>query len=204
MTTRDKASSIPEISPRIHWVRLSLTFLGVLALSFGFAFLIQHLLSKASIPIYKFAWLAYLLVFVMSIVANLSVIVPVPFGLSIMIAAATKWNPVLIVLAGSAGGAIGELSGYLAGYLGNKLAIPENTAFYQRIERWVLRYGVWAIFFLALQPVIPFDVGGFIAGTTRMPLRKFLPALWLGKLPKYLVLVYTGIGIINFLPSWLR
>jgi uncharacterized membrane protein YdjX (TVP38/TMEM64 family) len=58
---------------------------------------------------------------------------------------------------------------------------------------------MWAITFLAFQPVIPFDLGGLIAGTARMPLRKFLLGLFLGKFPKYLILAYAGVDLIHLL-----
>jgi membrane protein YqaA with SNARE-associated domain len=116
-----------------------------------------------------------------------------------MIAAATEWNPVMIALAASIGGTLGELSGYYAGYLGKKIAIAEYMAGYDRFAGWMHRYGMWAIFLLAFQPIIPFDIGGMIAGAARMPLRKFLPALWVGKFLKYVILCYSGIGLIQFL-----
>jgi uncharacterized membrane protein YdjX (TVP38/TMEM64 family) len=189
---------------RIYWTRLILTFIAVIVISYGLASIVQTFVPKAGLAMYNFAWLAYIMVFLLTIVANISIIVPVPFAVSIMIVAATKLDPLLVAFVGSLGGAIGELSGYYAGYLGKKIAIPEDIGLYQRIRRWISRYGVWAIFFLALQPVIPFDIGGFIAGAAKMPVRKFWPALWLGKFPKYLVITYAGVGLINFLPSWLR
>jgi uncharacterized membrane protein YdjX (TVP38/TMEM64 family) len=60
------------------------------------------------------------------------------------------------------------------------------------------RHGLWAIAFLAFQPVLPFDIGGIIAGAAKMSLWKFLPALWLGKFPKYLILTYLGVEVIHF------
>ncbi len=189
---------------RVQWLKLVLTFLVMIALSFGLVYLFQNLISRFNLPIYKYAWLAYLLIFGISLIANLSVLVPVPFAASIMVAAATTWNPLLVAFFGSLGGSLGELSGYYAGYLGTKLAIPESTMGFKLIERWLQRYGVWAISLLALQPILPFDIGGFIAGAGKMPIRKFLPALWLGKFPKYIFLIYVGIGLINFLPSWLK
>jgi len=73
--------------------------------------------------------------------ANLSVIVSIPFAASIMIAAATKWNPLLIALFGSIGGSIGELSGYYAGYLGKKIAIRGEVIGYGRVEHWIHHCG---------------------------------------------------------------
>jgi len=119
-----------------------------------------------------------------------------------MIAIATKWNPVMVALAASIGGTLGELSGYYTGYLGKKIAIDEHAVRYKRVAGWMRRYGLWAILFLAFQPVIPFDLGGLIAGGARMPLWKFLPALWAGKFLKYIILCYSGLGLIRLLPFW--
>ncbi len=184
---------------RVRWVRLGLTFAVFVGVSFALAYLFQRLLGELHFPIYRLAWLACLIVFGTSLLANLTIIAPVPFAASIMIAAAAKWNPALIALAGAAGGSIGELSGYYAGRLGKKLAIPDSIIGYARVEGWVKKYGIWAIIVLAFQPVIPFDIGGFVAGTARMPLRKFWVGLFLGKFCKYVIIAYAGVDLIHAL-----
>jgi len=177
-----------------------ISLVSLIAISFGLAYLLQSLGERFMLPLDKFAWLAYLSVFGATLLCNLTVIAPVPIATSLMIAAATRWDPVMMALVASVGGTLGELSGYYAGYLGKKIAIAEYVAGYDRFAGWIQRYGVWAIFLLALQPIIPFDIGGMIAGAARMPLRKFMPALWAGKFPKYVIFCYSGIGLIQFLP----
>ncbi len=198
--TENTENTTTKRANRIYWLRLTVTLLVAIIISFGLSYLLQNSIVRFDFPLYEFAWLAYLIVFGISLAANLSIIVPVPIAVSTMIAAATKWDPVLLALFASIGGAIGELSGYYAGYLGKRIAIPEEVIGYRRIEGWVQRYGVWAIFFLGIQPIIPFDIGGFVAGAARMPIRKFLPALWAGKFPKYVIFTYAGIGLINYIP----
>ena len=201
MTVTNNNSDIaPKRGGQIHWLTLAIALLVLVALSFGLAYLLGYVAEKLNLPLYDFAWLAYLIVFATSLASNLTIIAPVPFAASIMVAAATEWNPVLITLFASIGAAIGELTGYYAGYLGKKLAISENVAWYGRIERWIQRHGVWAIIFLSFQPIIPFDIGGMIAGAAKMPLHRFLPAVWLGRFPKYIIITYAGIGLIHFLP----
>jgi uncharacterized membrane protein YdjX (TVP38/TMEM64 family) len=185
---------------RVPWVKLLIAFVLIIALSFGFSFLLHSLIHRYDIKIVDYGWLAYLIVFGTSLVSNLTIIAPVPFATGIMIAAATEFNPFLISLFASAGGALGELSGYYAGYLGRKLAISDRIMGYSRLEAWINKYGAWAIFILAVQPVLPFDIGGLIAGAARMPLQKFLPALWAGRFIKYLALVYAGMRI--FIYGW--
>ena len=185
-----------------NWLRLTTLLIGLVALSFGLAYLLQDLGMRFQLPLHELAWLAYLSIFVTTLVCNFTIIAPVPVATAIMIAAATRWNPVMVALAASIGGTLGELSGYYAGYLGKRIAIAEHIGGYNRVTNWMNRYGLWAIFFLALQPILPFDIGGLVAGASRMPLYKFLPALWAGKFLKYIIFCYFGIGLIRFLPFW--
>jgi membrane protein YqaA with SNARE-associated domain len=182
----------------IRWVKLGLTFFAFVAVSIGFGFLIQFLFTNFKIPLDVPIWLALLIIFTVLFLVNLSLFIPLPFGVSIMLVAAAHWNPVLVALAGALGGGLGELSGYYFGYLGKKVAINENTPTYKTVHRWIQKYGMWAIAFLAFQPIIPFEIGGFIAGVARMPVSKFLPAIWIGKFPKYLFLIYLGSSIFQF------
>jgi uncharacterized membrane protein YdjX (TVP38/TMEM64 family) len=92
------------------------------------------------------------------------------------------------------------MSGYYAGVLGKKVALANETKGYQLMKKWIDKYGFWAIAFLSFQPVLPIEIGGIIAGAAKMPVAKFLPALWVGKFPKYLILIYAGLGLIRFLP----
>jgi uncharacterized membrane protein YdjX (TVP38/TMEM64 family) len=184
----------------IRWLKLGLTFLGFLVVSLGLGYLIQSLLAGFKIPVNLPLWAVLLLIFGVLLIVNLTFL-PLPFGVSIMLAAAAHWNPVLVALVGSLGASLGEFSGYLFGYLGKRISIDENTPGYKMVRGWILKYGMWAIAFIAFQPVIPFDIGGFIAGVVRMPVRQFLPAIWIGKFPKYLILIYLGETLIRLLPQ---
>lgn len=185
------------------WLKLAAIFVIVIAVSFLVAYWFQKLVDSLNLPVDRYAWLAYLVVLVVTLVANLTILAPVPIAVIVMTVVAKEWNPALAALAAAIGGSIGELSGYFAGYAGRKIAIPSDLVGFGRVEKWINHYGAWAIVFLAFQPVIPFDVGGLIAGMAKMPLHKFFPALFIGKLPKYLLMAYAAVGLINFLPkSW--
>lgn len=188
--------------PRIPWGRLALAFVALIVLSFGLNYLLQSMVTGLHIPVKDFGWLAYLVVFGTSLLSNLTIVAPVPIATSIMIAVATEFSPLIIALFASAGGALGEMSGYYAGYLGRKIALTDQLMGYSRIEGWVQRNGAWAIFIIAVQPILPFDFGGMIAGAAKMPLRKFMPALWAGRFVKYLLVIYAGLGVIKFTQFW--
>jgi membrane protein YqaA with SNARE-associated domain len=189
----------PDQNGKIHWVKLTILFVGFLVVSAGIGYLLQILLVRFHIPEGIPAWLVYLILFGVTLVVNLSLI-PLPFALSLMIAASTKWNPIMVALSASLGASIGEFSSYLIGYFGTKIAINDKIIGYQMIQKWIKRWGVWAIAFLSFQPILPIEIGGFIAGLAKMPVRLFLPALWLGKFPKYLIVIYAAQGIIHFIP----
>ena len=182
----------------VRWRRLTIMVASLIIISLGLAYLFQKLLIPVQPVLNRFAWLAYIGVFVVQLLSNLTIIAPVPIASAIMISIAAQWNPFLVALFASLGGTLGELSGYFAGYIVEKAAINKSMPGYNRIRGWMNRYGPWAIAFLAFQPVLPFDIGGIIAGAARMSLWKFLPALWLGKFPKYLILTYFGVGVIHF------
>ena len=195
-TKEDSSKGIP--AQRIHWLRLALIGLAVAAISVVFSVVLIHVI-RAHFTLPKNPFVGYLSVFAIVLVLNLSFI-PIPFVITIMIAAAAAWNPLLVALVGSLGSCFGEMSGYYAGVLGNKIAIPDDLNGYRLMKRWIDKYGFWAIAFISFQPLLPIEVAGIISGAARMPVRKFLPALILGKVPKYIILVYAGLGIIHFIP----
>ncbi len=193
----------PPKGRRGRWIILVAVFIGFLLISAVFGYLIQHFLSRFHISRDIPTWLVFLIIFGVALVANLSA-VPLPFAISLMVVAAMTWNPVLVALFGSLGATFGEFSSYIIGRFGGRIAISEKVAGYQTVQRWIQRYGAWGIAFLSFQPIIPFEIGGFIAGLARMPVHLFLPALWLGKFPKYLLLIYAALGLIHFFPVFPR
>jgi uncharacterized membrane protein YdjX (TVP38/TMEM64 family) len=184
---------------KIQWRRLILIFIAFLIISAILGYYLQILASRFHIPQGISAWLVYLIIFGTTLVINLSII-PLPFALSLMIMAAHTWNPILVALSGCLGASLGEFSSYLIGYFGTRVAIHQEVMGYKMIQGWIKRYGFWAIVFLSFQPILPIEIGGFIAGLTKMPVQRFLPALALGKFPKYLILIYAAEGIIHFIP----
>jgi membrane protein YqaA with SNARE-associated domain len=201
---KDTRDMVTKPGSNVHWVKLLIAFGGLIAISFGLAALMNLAKNRLNIDLFQFELLAYVSVFAAALIANLTIIAPVPFAIAVMVSAAQNFNPVIVSLCAAAGGTIGELSGYYAGYWGRKIAISDSIVGYKRIEGWVNKYGPWAIVVIAFQPIIPFDMGGIIAGAAKMPIYKFLPALFAGKFPKYLILTYVGLGAISFLPAWLQ
>ena len=133
--------------------------------------------------------LGYLGVFVIAVLANATVILPVP-GIAVVFAGGGVLNPLLVGLIAGVGEPLGELTGYLAGYGGS--AVAENRELYERIRRWMERRGFMTLLVLSAIPNPLFDLAGMAAGMLRYPISKFLLACWIGKTFKALVIAYLG------------
>ena len=139
--------------------------------------------------IQEFETYGYLGAFLISVVANATIVLPMP-GLLILIGIGTVFNPILVGVAGAAGGAIGETTGYAAGRSGRGLVGSEKI--YARAERWIRKRGFLTIFLFSLLPFLPFDMAGMVAGVLRYSLWKFLLACFLGKALLYIAMIQTG------------
>jgi len=142
--------------------------------------------------------------FLLNVFTSATIILPMP-GLALAFAAGATLNPFLVGLAMGSGAAVGELTGYLAGYGGQGLV--ENNPTYTRVVGWTQRYGLWAVFFLALVPNPLFDVVGMIAGLLRIPAWRFLLACWAGNVIKATTIALVGAQAITrispLLEQWL-
>lgn len=138
----------------------------------------------------------YLGVFIVSMLGNATVFLPVPSLLAVF-AGGTAFNPLITGLVAGAAEPLGELTGYLAGVGGQ--AVIENLGRYPQLRRWMARHGFITILVLAALPNPLFDVAGLLAGAMRMPAWKFLLSCWLGKTLKALAVAYLGAQSVRWL-----
>ena len=132
----------------------------------------------------------YAAVFIVGLVSNATVILPVP-GLAVSSVMGGVFNPWIVGIVGGVSQALGELTGYMAGYSGHTWIETNQT--YERVDRWMRRYGALTIFVMAVIPNPVFDVGGIIAGAMRFPVWKFLVSCTAGKVIKNI-----GFALIGF------
>jgi membrane protein YqaA with SNARE-associated domain len=138
-------------------------------------------------------------IFLFSILANATVLLPAP-GVLFVFAMGAVFPPVGVALAAGAGSALGELSGYLAGFSGQGVA--ERSQVYERLRGWMERNPrliSLTILLLAFIPNPLFDLAGIIAGTLKMPVPRFLFWTFLGKTLKMLLFAYAGASSLNWL-----
>jgi membrane protein DedA with SNARE-associated domain len=158
-------------------------------------------ISEFALVMAKYWGLKYLAVFVISMTASATLVIPIPgLALTSLIGAvaAGPWDPLWIGIASGIGASIGESTGYLLGYSG-RMAIPD-TKNYERVVGWMSRWGNLTIFILALIPNPLFDLAGIAAGILKYPLWKFILIGALGRLPKHILFAYLGYWGINIMP----
>ena len=141
----------------------------------------------------------YVGIFLISIAANATVIIPLP-GVALTVAMGAIFNPLGVAIAAGSGAAIGELSGYLAGFSGQ--AVIERAAYYEKLTGWMREHpnlSYFAILILAFVPNPLFDLAGMAAGALKMPIWKFLIPCLIGKTLKMAMFAYAGAYSIDWL-----
>ncbi len=155
-----------------------LVALGITFLIFLFAPQIQ-----------EFQRYGYWGVFLISLIGNASIMLPIP-SLAVTFSMGAVLNWVLVGLVAGIGEALGETTGYLAGY-GGSIVIEKRQVF-ERLQYWMERHGMLTIFILSMVPNPLIDLAGISAGASKYALYKFLLACWAGKTIKTLVFAWAG------------
>lgn len=146
----------------------------------------------------EFAVYGYPGIFLVALLANATILLPAP-GVAIIFAMGSILHPLGVGLAAGVGGTLGELSGYLAGFSGQ--AVIERMDIYERIHPFVEKYGTLTILILAAVPNPFFDLAGVAAGITKLPMKNFLLACWIGQTIKMTAFAYAGAASLNWLFS---
>jgi uncharacterized membrane protein YdjX (TVP38/TMEM64 family) len=141
----------------------------------------------------KFEALGYPGIFLISMLSNATIILPVP-GIIVTSAMGTIFNPFWVAVAAGSGATVGEISGYLLGFSGQ--GVIENRVWYDRICNWMRKYGDITVFLLALIPNPLFDIAGLVAGALKLPLWRFLIWTLLGKTIKMMAFAFGGASIL--------
>ena len=187
-------------------LKLALLILAFLALTIGLFFGSRLLLNRIHIPMFNVAWITYLIIFGLFLTVSLVPFGPAAIAITVLFAAATIWNPFIVGLTAALGVSVGGLGGYFAGLLGRNVLLKENfmcsineMLCNKNIGNWVKDKGPLVIGVLALQPFLPFEVTGIVAGSLKMPIGKFFIATLAGSSIKYISLAFLA-GIISSIP----
>ncbi|MGC8787426.1 MAG: YqaA family protein [Anaerolineae bacterium] len=191
----EKGIPSPEAQTEsLQWWRLL-----ILLLALGITVLIFAYREQVA----RFSTYGYFGLFLISVVGNATVLLPVP-SLAATFITGGIFNPLLVGIVSGAGMAIGELSGYLAGYGGAAIIENKDRARYERLVSWMQRYGTATIFVLSVIPNPIFDLAGIAAGALHFPLWQFLFICFLGKTIKGIALAFAGAQSIQWLERFLH
>lgn len=111
------------------------------------------------------------------------------------------------VLVASLANLVGSWIAYAIGYYGRIEAFERHRWFHvtpahlARAERWFDRYGMAAVFFARMIPVVRTFIS-LPAGVARMPLARFSALTFLGALPWNLALALIGRSAAERWPDW--
>jgi len=136
----------------------------------------------------RFQELGYAGAFIISLVGNATILLPMP-GVLVIIPIGAALNPWLVGLIAGTGATIGEMTAYAAGFSGR--GIFENNKTYRQASKWLKKWGIGVVFLFAVLP-LPIDIMGLAAGNLRFPWWQYFVGVLPGKLIKYIALIYAG------------
>lgn len=139
----------------------------------------------------RFAGLGYLTLFIITVVASATIILPAPAALAVG-AFGAALNPWLVGVVAAVGQTLGEMSGYYVGWSGKGVA--SGIRGYPTTRRWMRRHGGVTLFVLALIPNPFFDVAGMIAGATKFGVFRFVGFSLPGRTIKNIGFAFAGVG----------
>lgn len=145
--------------------------------------------------------MGFFILFLLSIQSGALFMVP-GFGFASIGAFAIVFgDPWLPALVGTSGQVIGEMVSYLLGATGSPWIQKQGA--YQRVERWLKRWGLLVVFAIAAIPNPVFDIAGAVAGAAGLGWKRFFVASWAGRLIKNVVIALLALGGASLFGSWL-
>lgn len=144
----------------------------------------------------SFAPLGYAGVFIFSLVASATILLPVPSWI-LVFSLASSFNPLLLGICAGLGSGIGELSGYLAGKGGNYIIGHQRIELFEQHKQWIIKAEAPFLFLLAFLPNPLFDIAGIAAGVLNVPVWRFLLPVTAGKILRFIILAYLGLHFLR-------
>jgi membrane protein YqaA with SNARE-associated domain len=142
---------------------------------------------------------AYPGAFLITLLANAAVVVPVPYIPIVAHIAATADSAVVVVVVAALGSALGESVAFAVGRVEKDLFT--GHPWFERLRgffRHEWRAGLFLFLFaMPLNPV--FDVGGLGAGALGISFRTFFIAVLLGRIVRFTVIALIAFGLIGVL-----
>ena len=121
-------------------------------------------------------------------------IFPIPADIFITIGTSLGLSFKKILWIISAAAILGSLIGYFLGkYIGHPIIqwlVGKERL--EKSEKFIKKWGVWGVILAGLTP-LPFKIVTWTAGIFEMPLKKFIPAVMVSRIPRYFITAYAGV-----------
>lgn len=143
----------------------------------------------------------YVGVFVISVLGNLLIFVPIPY-LLLILGLGARFDPVLVGIVGGFGATVGKIVSYTIGATGRKFLSQQRRERLDYAKALIGRYGALAIFFFAASP-LPDDVLYIPLGMMRYNLILFFISCLLGKIVLTSFVAFGG-GLLSFILPFVR
>ncbi len=168
-----------------QWVRPAIIAIIAVALNVAAYYLIPDDFVQ------RLGAFGYLGVFLVTLVANATVVIPVPYyGLVARLAG--ELNLVGVIVAGALGSVIGESVAFFVGRSGREAV--NDTRFYRWVQAQLQQpWRAFLVLFLLSAPPNPaFDVAGLTAGAMGLPFWLFASSVFLGRLIRIGIIALFG------------
>jgi membrane protein YqaA with SNARE-associated domain len=142
-----------------------------------------------------FASFSYVGAFIICLVANAVVAIPIPYIPIIAHVGASAASPAIVVIAGALGSVLGESVAFFVGRA--EQGLVSEHAIYRRMQPFMQRKRTTAlILFLLSAPLNPlFDVAGLAAGALGVHYRIFFASVFAGRLLRLALIVWIGMRL---------
>lgn len=130
-------------------------------------------------------------VFLLNFFSTATIFVP-NFSLATVIAGGSIYNPVLVAIVATLGGVLGDSISYLLGHSGRHIFIKKEGKFFRAVVRIFHKHALVVIFIFALVPNPFFDALGILAGSTGYHFKRYLVAMFVGRILRNIMLAQVG------------
>jgi uncharacterized membrane protein YdjX (TVP38/TMEM64 family) len=138
---------------------------------------------------------SYVGAFIVCLVANAVVAIPIPYIPIIAHIGASASSPAIVIIAGALGSVLGESVAFLIGRA--EQGLVSEHPIYRRLQPYMQRKRTTALLlFLLSAPLNPFfDVAGIAAGALGVRYRIFFAAVFAGRLVRLALIVWIGMRL---------
>lgn len=142
--------------------------------------------------------------FVLALLTNATLAVPVPYNPVVIQLMVAVEHPMVIAVLAAAGSSLGESTGWWVGSQGRAVLPTGGRA--GASVRWLQRLAVhrwpafWGLVAFSAVPNPVFDVAGLVAGAAKVPYLLFLAAAFLGRLVRFTMFAVFGAALLDLWP----